>query len=77
MAKAKKPEPSTQILRITSAIDGFRRAGRAWSKTPIDVALADLTEEQIALLEAEPMLNIVELTGAEAVALGGSAAATE
>lgn len=48
-------------LRITSKREGFRRAGRAWSVTPIVVAADDLTPEQLAQLRAEPMLTVETL----------------
>lgn len=49
-------------LRITAAREGFRRAGRAWSKTPVDVPLADLTDDQVALLRAESLLTVEDIT---------------
>ena len=51
------PVPS---LTITSSINGFRRAGRAWSSEPTTVSAAEFTPEQLAQLRAEPRLTIVE-----------------
>lgn len=48
-------------LRITAKREGFRRAGRAWSMTPTEVLLADLSEGEIALLKAETMLAVEEI----------------
>lgn len=50
-------------LRITAKREGFRRAGRAWSKTPTEVPLADLEEYQANLLRAEHghMLTVEEI----------------
>lgn len=49
-------------LRITAKREGFRRAGRAWSMTPTDVTLADLSDEEISALKAETMLTVEEIT---------------
>ncbi|MDA8258370.1 MAG: HI1506-related protein [Betaproteobacteria bacterium] len=49
-------------LRITSQREGFRRAGRAWGRAPIEIALADLSDDEIALLKAESMLTVEEIT---------------
>lgn len=48
-------------LRITAKREGFRRAGRAWSMVPTEVLLADLNDDEIALLEAETMLTVEEI----------------
>ena len=57
MAAAKK----SPGLRVVAARDGFRRAGRAWSKDATDVALANLTKDQIAQLKSEPLLAVSEV----------------
>ncbi len=55
-------EPMTVAFEVTAKREGFRRAGRAWSKAPTRVEVADLTEaEQMAIL-SEPMLEVVALT---------------
>lgn len=58
---------STHGLKVISSQAGFRRAGRAWSTTPIVIALSDLTEDEIRTLKAEPMLSLqlVDLDDAE------------
>lgn len=48
-------------LRITSRREGFRRAGRAWGKQPTEIALADLSGEEIVILKAESMLTVEEI----------------
>lgn len=50
-------------LRITAAREGFRRAGRAWSRQPTDVPLDDLSDDQVKLLMAEAgrMLTVEEV----------------
>jgi len=46
---------------VTSEVEGFRRAGRAWSRTPTTVPMAELDEETIKVLEAEPLLSVAYL----------------
>ncbi len=48
-------------LRVTSKRDGFRRAGRAWSKEATVVSMAELSEEQIEQIKGEPMLDVAEI----------------
>lgn len=48
------------MIRITSKAAGFRRAGIAHPAEPTDYANDTITEQQLALLKAEPML-VVEL----------------
>lgn len=45
-------------ITITSTIAGFRRAGMAHPKGPIEYSDDHFTREQLALLEAEPRLTI-------------------
>ena len=47
-------------LTVTAKREGFRRAGRAWSTTPQTVPIAELTEEQLDALRADPNLVVVE-----------------
>jgi hypothetical protein len=54
---------STPGLEVTSKMDGFRRAGIAWTKTPTFVALSDLTDEQVAQIKNEPELTVTEVDG--------------
>lgn len=44
---------------IKAKRDGYRRAGRAWSKTETRVEAADLTVEQVAAILADPRLDVV------------------
>ena len=46
-------------VTVTSRREGFHRAGRAWGTAPETVAVADFTPEQMAALEADPMLAVV------------------
>lgn len=50
--------PAITALAVTSKREGFRRAGRRWSVAPTTVPIAELTDEQVAMLYAEPMLDI-------------------
>lgn len=45
-------------LIVVSSIDGFRRAGFAWSKEASEVLIADLTDEQLEMLMNEPKLTV-------------------
>ena len=56
-AKKKKAE---KVLVIVSSREGFRRAGHRFGKEPVTLRLADLTDEQVAMLKAEPMLVVTE-----------------
>ncbi|MDD2870121.1 HI1506-related protein [Neomegalonema sp.] len=47
-----------KALRIAARRSGFRRAGLAHPAHPVLHPLEDLTEAQIALLKAEPMLVV-------------------
>lgn len=56
----------TKSLIIKAQTEGYRRAGRGFSATKATVIpLAELSEEQIAALKADPRLVVVE--GAEGV----------
>lgn len=43
--------------RITVKRDGFRRAGRAWRGTT-EIGPDELSEDQLAALEADPMFRV-------------------
>lgn len=62
LSGANGPDPVIG-LRITAKTEGFRRAGRAWSKQPTDVPLADLGDDQVDLLREEHgrMLTVEEV----------------
>jgi hypothetical protein len=46
------------IIRITSQRDGFRRCGIAHPATPTDHPADRFTPEELARLQAEPMLRV-------------------
>jgi hypothetical protein len=52
-------EPVATGYKIKSKRAGFRRAGRAWSTDWTDVPAADLSDDQVAAILAEPMLAVV------------------
>ncbi len=58
MAAAPKKVPG---IRVVAKADGFRRAGRAWSKAGTDLPLADLKKAEIAALRAEPRLTVTDI----------------
>lgn len=62
MAKPKSPPDAATALSVTARRDGFRRAGRAWSVQPTTVPLAELSDDQVAQLRAEPMLTVEDVT---------------
>ena len=43
---------------VSAKVEGFRRAGRAWSKSAETISVEDFTEAQIDALFAEPMLAV-------------------
>jgi len=48
-------------LQIRALVDGFRRAGRAWSKHETVVAVEDFTPAQVESLLAEPHLVVLPM----------------
>ena len=43
---------------ISATRDGFRRAGRAWSREAAIVAAEDLTDAQLEMLRADPNITV-------------------
>ncbi|MDT3707475.1 MAG: hypothetical protein ROZ09_11655 [Thiobacillus sp.] len=60
LSSADKPDPVIG-LRITSAREGFRRAGRAWSMQPTEIPLSELSDADVAALMSEAMLTVEEV----------------
>ena len=58
-------EGPASFLRITAKIAGFRRCGIAHAETPTDYPEGSFTPEEIARLEAEPMLVVQRLASPE------------
>ena len=62
MAAANKtPTKTEKALRVRSSADGFRRAGRAWTKEAAVVPLSELTKAEIEQIRNEPMLAVTEV----------------
>lgn len=55
--------PVCQQIVVAAKVEGFRRAGRAWSKTPVTLPVEDFTEAQINALNDEPMLDVHFIAG--------------
>lgn len=52
-------EPVVTAYLVKAKRDGFRRAGRAWSKAETRVEAADLTDDQVDAILSEPRLDVV------------------
>lgn len=52
------PFPDITGIRITSKVEGFRRAGVRHSKTPTDYGLDAFSPEQLGQLDDEPNLRV-------------------
>lgn len=48
-------------VRVIALAEGFRRAGRSWSVAPTEVAVAEMSAEQLAALRGEPMLLVQDV----------------
>ena len=48
-------------LRITATHDGYRRAGRPWSRTPTDVEADTFSEDELKALRADPRITVLAL----------------
>ena len=45
-----------KALRVSSKVNGFRRAGRAFFREAVEIPAGELTAAERAAIEAEPML---------------------
>lgn len=52
-------ENTITALIVSAKAEGFRRAGRAWSKAPTTVPVEELDGDQVQALLAEPALDVV------------------
>lgn len=48
-------------IRVVAKADGFRRAGRAWSKAGTDMPLAGIKKADLAALRDEPRLTVTDI----------------
>jgi hypothetical protein len=62
VANASKDKNGNKVpaIRVVSRPDNFRRAGIAFSSSPVDLKLSDLTEEQIAAIRGERNLVVLD-----------------
>lgn len=67
-ARAPSPASATHLL-VQSKKAGFRRGGRAWPAEWVAVPLTQLTADQLAQIEKEPMLFSKRVSAAEAAEL--------
>ena len=65
-----KPAAAPAAIVVTSKTEGFRRAGRAWSKTPTTVLLSSLDAAALAAIEGDPMLTVTRVTADAGQAAG-------
>lgn len=56
-----------KVLRVAAKREGFRRAGRAFGRKPVDLPVDSLTKEEVKALKGEAALTVIETeTEAEA-----------
>lgn len=48
-------------IRVSAKAEGFRRAGRAWTKQPTDVPVSEFSKDQLKALRAETMLTVADI----------------
>lgn len=58
-APAKKGSTEIVAYLVVSQVEGFRRAGRSWPRVQTRIEVAELSDDDIDALFAEPMLSIV------------------
>lgn len=56
-------DPVVTALIIASKVEGFRRAGRPWSRESQTVLIGEFSKDQIEALLNEPMLDVATATG--------------
>lgn len=64
-AATKTKTVKVPALSVVSAREGFRRAGRAWSKEATVVRLSELSKEQIRQIKGESLLTVVNVEAEE------------
>lgn len=57
-ASGEEEAPECDRIIVASKVDGFRRAGRAWSREAVTLSIDEFTEEQIEALCTDPMLEV-------------------
>lgn len=56
--KAAHPDTRPSVIRISAKVEGFRRAGMAHSKAPVDHPLGTFDPDQLEQLLGEPNLKV-------------------
>jgi competence protein ComEA len=59
--------PTLTHLRVRARRDGFRRCGRAWPAAGVTVAADDFSDDELARLLGEPMLEVTAIAHADAL----------
>jgi len=59
--KTKAAGPSTRGLKVIARAPSFRRAGHVFGAEAKTIPMSDLTDDQVDLLKAEPMLVVQEV----------------
>lgn len=57
---AEKPAEKSRrkMIRVRATHDGYRRAGRAWPRTPTELPADEFTKEQLEVLKADPRITV-------------------
>lgn len=55
-AIAKKGKPTVTTISVQGPAAGRWRAGRKFGAEPVDILLADLTDDQLAAIKGDPVL---------------------
>ncbi|MEI7614094.1 MAG: hypothetical protein WCK63_14425 [Betaproteobacteria bacterium] len=55
----KSKDGAVKSLMVSAKVEGFRRAGRAWSKASTTVSADEFSVDQLTALMSEPMLDVV------------------
>lgn len=63
---------STIIIKLKHGRDGYRRAGLAFTKAGVEINRGDLSKDQLAAIEADPRLTVVEVEPVKATAAKSS-----
>lgn len=55
-----QPAPAQigDVVRITGPRQTRRRAGRVFGRDPVDIPLGELSEDELAMIEADPLLSV-------------------
>jgi hypothetical protein len=54
-----RPVPTAELLIVKGPAKGRWRAGRKFGPEPVEIAVVDLSQAEIALLEGDPELTLI------------------